>query len=51
MGTRFTSSGSNPPPPKEIRVCSLQNRCSDFGQACNICKNNQIKKRSYFKAE
>lgn len=49
--SRLTSSGNNPPPPRDSVNCSLQYICSDYGVKCNICKNNQLKKRSYFEIE
>lgn len=51
MGARFTKSGDNPRPPRDSVSCSRQYICSDYGEKCNICKNNQLRKRSYFELE
>ena len=50
MTSRFTPSGSNPPQPRDVRICQYQDMCRDYGRSCWACENNtQNQKQSYFK--
>lgn len=47
----FTSSGDNPPPPRDVEICTYQSNCTDYSSVkCRSCKNNTYKnkRKSYY---
>lgn len=52
LNGNYTSSGDNPPPPKDVELCKYHEICKYHSSAkCNSCQNNTYKeqRKSYYK--
>lgn len=51
--SRFTNSGNNPPPPRDVEICNYQLSCRMYPSKCNTCSNNTYKnlRKNYYVKE